>query len=263
MTMCLYFVSFVQINSDLNFVRELLATLNEEFPFTAENGRDWVLLLICFYITSLFLIAICFLMLKVLDANAAWSTEVMSRFISIITPFKDRIYMIEQPWPVDFLEDLNQDLPMWIELKNTYNRELDILLFADESMCTWEDVDKLLPFINGVNIKLEKTGGFRGALMAANAASATGLHIWCGVMVGSCFGSTATSHLLDLVSEGADLDGSLLVAESSSLFHGGVVWSKSVDFQQPFGYIGWPSSGKVVGIGCLPNKSEPLISLPV
>jgi hypothetical protein len=85
-------------------------------------------------------------------------------------------------------------------------------------------------------------------------------------MVGSCFGSSAAAHLLELVSEGADLDGSLLVTPSSSLFCGGVVWAGGVPSNgQPFGYIGWPRGGKVHGIGCIPAQamSEPLVALPL
>lgn len=79
-------------------------------------------------------------------------------------------------------------------------------------------------------------------------------------MVGSPLGSSATAHLLELVSEGADLDGSLLVTKSSSLFGGGVVWASSSEYGQPFGSIGWPAEGGVVGIGCYPTSgSDPVI----
>lgn len=45
--------------------------------------------------------------------------------------------------------------------------------------------------MHGVNVKMEKAGGIRGALIAANKAHELGLQVWIGVMVGSSLNSNA------------------------------------------------------------------------
>lgn len=163
----IYYEQHFQINSDIEFVKQLLAVLNTTFPFDGITGKDWVL-----------------------DANAAWIPDVISAFMDVIRPYKHRIYMLEQPWPVDFLMSSRGDtnashgcdgnvnvndpiatsnLSKWKEMKSICNRELDVYVFADESMCTFENIPLLLPYIDGVNVKLEKTGGYRGAVQAIDA----------------------------------------------------------------------------------------------
>jgi L-alanine-DL-glutamate epimerase-like enolase superfamily enzyme len=45
-----------------------------------------------------------------------------------------------------------------------------ILVFADESVSTAADIEKLWTIIHGINVKLEKAGGIRGALQVVTAA---------------------------------------------------------------------------------------------
>lgn len=71
----------------------------------------------------------------------------------------------------------------WVDVKAKYNA-CDILIFADESMRTAADITLLAPIVNGVNIKLEKCGGFRGALLAVEEARELDLMVWFGCMVG-------------------------------------------------------------------------------
>jgi hypothetical protein len=68
--------------------------------------------------------------------------------------------MLEQPFPVDFLADeaTVESTRQWRELKDVYFTELGVLLFADESVSTADDVAQLVPYVHGVNIKLEKAG---------------------------------------------------------------------------------------------------------
>jgi L-alanine-DL-glutamate epimerase-like enolase superfamily enzyme len=54
-------------------------------------------------------------------------------------------------------------------------------------------------YVHGVNVKLEKAGGIRGALLAADKALELGLKVWIGVMVGSCLNSNAAGKLDGLV----------------------------------------------------------------
>lgn len=50
-------------------------------------------------------------------------------------------------------------------------------MFADESVSTADDIVKMKPFVHGVNIKLEKAGGIRGALEAIQVAKEHGLMV--------------------------------------------------------------------------------------
>ena len=232
----------IKINDDYLFVSNLLRALNNDIPPTP-GLRDWVL-----------------------DANAAWTPSIAASFIDILMPYKDRIYMLEQPFPVDFLKntistEYDKDyLQQWIDIKNLYFERLGILLFADESVSTHEDVLALEPYIHGCNIKLEKAGGFRGAVRAMHAAASLGCKVWSGCMVGSVLNSSAAAHLLSLVSPdaGVDLDGSLLVTAASSLFKDGIKFHQNSGPQ--FGYMEWSDeTNNSFGIGCEALRSEPII----
>jgi L-alanine-DL-glutamate epimerase-like enolase superfamily enzyme len=65
--------------------------------------------------------------------------------------------MVEQPFPINF------QVQDWIEVLRLYNQH-DLLIFADDSVRTYEDIPNLKDVVNGVNIKLENCGGYRGAL---------------------------------------------------------------------------------------------------
>ena len=214
----------IKVNADAEYVQRLLAALNEKYPWHEGDPQDWVL-----------------------DANAAWQSEDALAFVKVLAPYCRRIYMVEQPWSIQFLdkektdqaatgEELSLELQRWQHVKSTYASELGIFLFADESVASFDDVELLLPFVHGVNIKLEKAGGLRGAMRAMLRAQQLQLKVWCGMMVGSTLACSAAGHLLALVTEGVDLDGSLLVTADSDLFRGGIQWPLP-DF--PFGYIGW------------------------
>ena len=72
-----------------------------------------------------------------------------------------------------------------------------------------------------VNVKLEKTGGFRAAVRAIEAARAAGLKVWVGMMVGSLLLSSMPAHLMPLTDVGGDLDGAMWVLPESNLFDAG------------------------------------------
>ena len=161
-----------------------------------------------------------------IDANCSWTPKICKQMLSeVLTKYKNRIYMVEQPFPVNFLQMDQETLKSWKDIKKKYN-ENGILIFADESMRNAADVEKLAPYVDGVNIKFEKCGGYREALLAVKEACKHNLLIWFGCMVGSNLNSTATSHLFSLACC-SDLDGALLVTESSKLFHGGFQFKNS------------------------------------
>ena len=106
-----------------------------------------------------------------------------------------------------------------------------IVVIADESVRDATDVAAVASckVAHGVNLKMEKAGGIRGMLAAAEEAANTGLLVWLGIMVATRLNCAATASLLELTpGEGGafcDLDGNLLVAESSQRrFVGGIGW---------------------------------------
>ena len=48
---------------------------------------------------------------------------------------------------------------------------------------------KLKDYINGINVKIEKSGGYRGALKILELAEKLNLYKWIGVMVGTSLNS--------------------------------------------------------------------------
>jgi len=169
-----------------------------------------------------------------LDANCAWSATLVAALCQDLLPrHSHRIKMIEQPFPVNLVfqaaqaqgtgaqnADVAAELKQWVDAKDAVNR-LGIDVYADESMRTYLDIAVLAPFVNGVNIKMEKAGGYRAALRAVACAHEAGLKVWFGCMVGSNLNSTQAAALAPLADGGSDLDGSLLVTEESKAFTGG------------------------------------------
>ena len=74
-----------------------------------------------------------------------------------------------------------------------------------------------------MNIKLEKCGGFRGALKCYETAKALGLKIWIGIMVGTTVLSSMAA-MLSPISNYDDCAGDLLVSDESQVFDAGFVW---------------------------------------
>lgn len=85
-------------------------------------------------------------------------------------------------------------------------------------MTTKEDVIALAPYSTGVNIKIEKSAGFRGAVEALYEAEKLEMHKWIGIMIGSSLNSTQASHIACLATRGVDLDGPLHIDQSSEKF---------------------------------------------
>eukprot|EP01111_Echinosteliopsis_oligospora_P016324 TRINITY_DN6734_c0_g1_i1.p1 TRINITY_DN6734_c0_g1~~TRINITY_DN6734_c0_g1_i1.p1 ORF type:complete len:430 (-),score=69.52 TRINITY_DN6734_c0_g1_i1:84-1373(-) len=163
------------------------------------------------------------------DANASWTPDLCLEFLKKSEPIRDKFYMMEQPFPSTFLKEglpnQKEDLE-WRAVKTEYGKA-GIPIIADETCSDVTDVIALEPYVHGVNLKLEKAGGIRAALIAADQALALGLKVWIGVMVGSCLNSNAAASLVCTVSNfGGDLDGGLLVREDSQKFTGGFEWMK-------------------------------------
>ena len=132
------------------------------------------------------------------DANAGWSRDAAIKIIPRLAEYN--LEFIEQPLPVGDIEGLK-----WLRSKN-----LGIPIFADESVKSSHDVARHVGAVDGVVIKLMKTGGIREALRAIHTARALDMQIMIGCMVESSLGVSAAAHIAPLC-DYADLDGPLLI----------------------------------------------------
>jgi L-alanine-DL-glutamate epimerase-like enolase superfamily enzyme len=83
---------------------------------------------------------------------------------------------------------------------------------VDENVKTAKDVAAHAGIVDGVVIKLMKTGGIREALRAIHTARAHDMQIMLSCMVETSVGVTAAAHLAPLC-DYADLDGPLLIKD--------------------------------------------------
>ena len=85
-------------------------------------------------------------------------------------------------------------------------------LCADESCHTSADVERIAPFYDAVNIKLDKAGGLTEAIAMAHAAQAMGMKIMVGCMLSTSLAIRPAFALAQLA-QWVDLDGPLLLAK--------------------------------------------------
>ena len=133
------------------------------------------------------------------DANAGWTREQAATLIPRLAQYD--LELVEQPLPVGDVEGLK-----WLR-----SLKLGVPIFADEPIKTARDIVAHAGAIDGVVIKLMKTGGLREALRAMAVARAHDMQIMISCMVESSLGVTAAAHLASLC-DYADLDGPLLIA---------------------------------------------------
>lgn len=102
---------------------------------------------------------------------------------------------------------LEQPLPATDDAKLQKGRYA-IPLCADESVHTSADIERVVPFYDSVNIKLDKAGGFTEALKMLRVGRNNGMGVMIGCMVAGSL-SMAPAVLLAAVADYADLDGPL------------------------------------------------------
>jgi L-alanine-DL-glutamate epimerase-like enolase superfamily enzyme len=132
------------------------------------------------------------------DANAGWSREKAAQIIPRLAQYD--LEFVEQPLPMGDLEGLR-----WLRAQ-----KLGVPIFADENILTSHDVAAHAGAVDGVVIKLAKTGGLRGALRAIHTARALDMQIMLGSMVETSLAVTAAAHLSPLC-DYVDLDGPLMI----------------------------------------------------
>ncbi len=132
------------------------------------------------------------------DANAAWAPADAVRVLLEIAPLG--IELVEQPVAREDLDGLK-----WVRERSP------IPVFADEACHSLRDVGNLAGRVDGVNLKLMKTGGMREMRRMIHAARAHGMKVMLGSMVESSLALTAAAQLAPLA-DYLDLDGHWLLA---------------------------------------------------
>jgi L-alanine-DL-glutamate epimerase-like enolase superfamily enzyme len=135
------------------------------------------------------------------DANEAFSPE---EAIDVVAELKEiGVRMIEQPVPASAGPGA---------LGRVTEAASPVPVIADESSIEARDVPALAGYVSGVNVKLAKCGGIRGALKMIHTARAHGMVVMLGCMVETSLGISAAAHISGLV-DFADLDGAMLLAD--------------------------------------------------
>jgi L-alanine-DL-glutamate epimerase-like enolase superfamily enzyme len=139
------------------------------------------------------------------DANEGWKNkeEAVRKINWLATK---GVQFIEQPMPAEMLEET-----AWV------HERVHIPVIADEACQRASDIPKLKGIFDGVNVKLDKSGGMLEAYRMISIAKSLGMKTMLGCMVSSSVSVTAAAHLSPLV-DYADLDGNLLIANDP--FHG-------------------------------------------
>ena len=139
------------------------------------------------------------------DANEGWKDkEEAVRKINWLE--KQGVEFIEQPMPADMFEEQK-----WVRSR------VHIPILADEACQHITDIPRLKEAYDGVNVKLDKSGGMLEAYRMIMLAKSLGMKTMLGCMISSSVAVTAAAHLSPLV-DYADLDGNLLI--SNDPFHG-------------------------------------------
>lgn len=133
------------------------------------------------------------------DANEGWTDkEEAIRKINWLE--SQGIEYVEQPMPAHMLEETRY-----------VRSKVHLPIYADEACTDVHMIPKLVDAYDGINVKLDKSGGILEAIRWIEVARSLNLNVMLGCMVSSSCTITAAAHISPLVDH-ADLDGGLLVA---------------------------------------------------
>jgi L-Ala-D/L-Glu epimerase len=140
------------------------------------------------------------------DANAGWTREQAAAIIPRLAQYG--LEFVEQPLPKGDVEGFR-----WLR-QEMRSQKVSLPIFADESIKTARDVAAHAGAVDGVVIKLMKTGGIREAIRAIAVARALDMQVMIGCMIETSVGVTAAAHIAPLC-DYADLDGPLLIKDDA------------------------------------------------
>lgn len=131
------------------------------------------------------------------DANCGWTRKQAIAMLPLLAEFG--VTVLEQPLDPRDLEGLGM-----------LTRLAVIPVIADESCITAADIPALVGKVDGINIKLAKTGSLREVLRMIAIARAHQMMVMVGCMIESSIGITAAAQVCPLV-DICDLDGAALL----------------------------------------------------
>ena len=142
------------------------------------------------------------------DANEGWTDK--DEAIRKINWLETQgVEFIEQPMPAQMFEETKY-----------VRSKVHLPIMADEACTNAADIPKLKEAYDGINVKLDKSGGILEAHRWISIARAMDMKVMLGCMISSSCSCTAAAHLSPLV-DYADLDGFLLI--SNDPFSGVIV----------------------------------------
>jgi L-alanine-DL-glutamate epimerase-like enolase superfamily enzyme len=133
------------------------------------------------------------------DANEGW-TDKEEAIRKINWMETQGVAYVEQPMPAHMIEETRY-----------VRSKVHLPIFADEACTDVAMIPQLRDAYDGINVKLDKSGGMLEAYRWIEVTRAMGMKVMLGCMVSSSCSVTAAAHLSPLVDH-ADLDGNLLVA---------------------------------------------------
>ncbi|MFN9872972.1 MAG: dipeptide epimerase [Cyanobacteriota bacterium] len=134
------------------------------------------------------------------DANGGWDLERARAMLGLLA--ERGVALVEQPLPPQ--ADPDADCAGFAAL----DLDCPMALVADESCWDLDDLLRLAPHVDGVNIKLLKSGGLAEALLMARTARRLGLSVMLGCYSDAALLNGAAAQLLPLV-DWPDLDSHL------------------------------------------------------
>lgn len=132
------------------------------------------------------------------DANGGWTLDEARRALPVMADLG--VEYVEQP-----LEKGNL-----IELEKL-SKGRPVPIFVDEDSMVNRDLPKLDGIVDGVNLKLMKTGGLVEARRMIGTARAYGFQVMIGCMIETSVAITAAAHLAPFC-DYLDLDGNILTS---------------------------------------------------
>ncbi len=134
-----------------------------------------------------------------IDANGGWIPERAERMIYFLD--KLDVQFVEQPTMVDYIGE-------WKHIRG----RTQMKLFIDEGLNSLEDYERYAEFVDGINIKMAKSGGILEAKKIADAAKRDKKKIMLGCMIESSIGLSQAVYLSSRA-DYFDLDSTLLLIE--------------------------------------------------
>ena len=133
------------------------------------------------------------------DANAGWTLKEAMQKIKHLEKYN--IEFVEQPLHWKDYEGFR-----------ILRQKTDLPIIADEGVMTAEDIPVYKDIVDGINIKLQKSGGIREAFKMIAIARAFKMKVMIGCMVETSIAISAAAQLAPLV-DYIDLDGNLLISD--------------------------------------------------